>query len=180
MHAIIIVQEGFCLVFFFVSAPFPPLRLPPRRPPPPPTLSRLTFLPVFYQPKQDRRRNRSIALLHFISTFYTDCLLCSLAHFAQTQVSKATSFFSLAPLRYSAEGPPFEPARCLTNGNAADRSRRAYARERRAYQRGTWGRQWLVWLVLWMGALFFVMAATLLAAGRQLQHKCVAVCLLCV
>lgn len=88
------------------------------------------------------------------------------------QVSRAISIFSLAPLRYSANGPPFKPAECLRVGSTVE----VVEKKQWSYRQGTRVRRWLVSIALWVGALFFVMAATLLAAGRQLQHRCVAVC----
>lgn len=72
--------------------------------------------------------------------------------------------------------PPFELSRCLDGGVAADHIRRRHAKVLVMYNRGTWGRRWLLWLALRAGALLFVMAVMLLAAGRQLQHRCVVAC----
>lgn len=87
------------------------------------------------------------------------------------QVMRATSFFSLAPLRFTG-APPFEPARCLTTGAVAEKVSRRHEKLRNAYQRGTWGRRWVVRLALWAGFVLAMMAMALLAAGRQLQHRC--------
>ncbi|CAN0108262.1 unnamed protein product [Scytosiphon promiscuus] len=93
------------------------------------------------------------------------------------QVSRATSFFSLAPLRFSG-APPFEPARCLTTGVVAEKITRSHVRLRAAYQRGTWGRRWVVRLALWAGFVLAMTAVALLAAGRQLQHRPMAIAFL--
>ncbi|CAN0439711.1 unnamed protein product, partial [Ectocarpus sp. 8 AP-2014] len=46
---------------------------------------------------------------------------------------------------------------------------------RKTYLRGTWGRRWLVWLALRVTFVLALTAGTLLAAGRQLQHRPVAI-----
>lgn len=91
------------------------------------------------------------------------------------QATKATSIFSLAPLRYSGV-PTFSPARCL-DGDVSDRKVDwLTAKARGVYQKGTWGRRWMVYLALWSGFILTIVAGSLLAAGRKLQHRCVCVC----
>lgn len=85
------------------------------------------------------------------------------------QVADATSFFSLAPLRYS-NAPPFTALSCLHSG-LEDQATVIANKAKRKYVKGTWGRRWLVSLIMWIGGLLTLTAGALLATGRRLQSR---------